>query len=185
MSHRIGNSLAGIRAYINLYFSDDMIDKSDGLEKVDDIIQTMTFLNYEFFKNFEQQVINMKSYLNFITIDLAEKYFVPRCNIQLRLFDKEQHIDKALPFGMLYTIMLTNIYMEIRERVEKPTIKITMVDKLNKTDVAISISKKNIFHSVVRERQIIETEIIEALLTQIEGTMIIDQTSVNSITFVL
>lgn len=81
--------------------------------------------------------------------------------------------------------MLTNIYIEVREQIKKPGIKITMVDKSDKTEVIISISENDIFKAIVYDRLKIEQEIIEALLQQLEGFMDIDHSMANSISFVV
>ena len=74
MHHRIGNSLSVIRAFLNLYLTDDSVEKKEGLKKVEDIISTMAFINNKFFMNLDRQTLNIGRLVREAVIDLSVKY---------------------------------------------------------------------------------------------------------------
>jgi PAS domain-containing protein len=185
LHNRIANNLTAINSYINLYLRNEDICKSEGLDKVDDIINTMALMNSEFFKNFQTQTINLESSITRIMHDLSEKYYYSMVHVQLFLIKRDVHIDIAIPFGMFFTIMFATIFIMHREEVSKPaiTVKMSMVE--NKTELQIIVDKENFF-SNLRDWNTgaIEKEIAYALLSQFGGTISMVPGAGNSVKLV-
>jgi len=185
LHNRIANNLTAINSYINLYLRNEEICKSEGLDKVDDIINTMALMNSEFFKNFQTQTVNLESCITRIMHDLSEKYYYSMVHVQLFLIKRDVHIDIAIPFGMFFTIMFATIFIMHREEVSKPaiTVKMSMVE--NKTELQIIVDKENFF-SNLRDWNTgaIEKEIAYALLSQFGGTISMVPGAGNSVKLV-
>lgn len=174
MNHRVGNSLASIRAYISLYLTDETISKSEGLDKVEDIIHIISFLNQLFFENFERQTVNMKRYIEKIVNDLSRKYAFRHDLIKLKLVNREQHIDTALPFAMLFTIIIANTYFYLNENMQESVpVTISMKDVEGKTEIALDVDKPEFYTDIFKGKdKLAEEEIFEALLTQVNGVFL-------------
>ena len=185
LNDRIGNNLTAINSYINLYLKNDEIRKSEGLDKVDDIICTMALMNSEFFKNFQTQTVNLESCITRIIHDLSEKYYYSMIHVQLSLTKRNVHIDVAIPFGMFFTIMFATIFIMHRDEVNKPTITVKMSMVKNKTELQIIVDKEKFFSNLMdRETGAIEKEIVYALPSQFDGNISIDPGAGNSIKLV-
>jgi two-component sensor histidine kinase/PAS domain-containing protein len=172
LNDRISNKLNAINSYINLYLRNDKICKSEGLDKLDDIIHTMAFMNSEFFKNFQQQTVNLETCIARIIHDLSEKYYYSSIHIQLDLTRKDVHIDIAVPFGMLFTIIVANIFLKHRNEIIKPMVSIDMGIEREKCEIQIAVDTRDFFSDLKDgESRDIEKEIISALLLQFHGSL--------------
>ncbi|WP_319561448.1 histidine kinase dimerization/phosphoacceptor domain -containing protein [Marispirochaeta sp.] len=185
MHDRIGNNLNAINSYINLYLRNNDISKSEGLDKLDDIIHTMALLNSQYFMNFKQQTVNLAACMTKIVHDLSEKYYYSTVNIQLDLIRKNVHIDTAVPFGMLFTIIIATILMLHRDEENKPMISIDMEMVNGKSNVQITVEKSGFFiHQENSESGKTEKEIVSALLLQINGKVSIVPGAGNTVKIV-
>ncbi len=169
MHHRIGNSLSVIRAFLNLYLTDDSVEKAEGLKKVEDIINTMAFINNKFFMNFDRQTLNIGRLVREAVIDLAEKYNFDLQKVSVDADNREEHIDVALPLGMLLTIFLSSLISRVN--VDGCELSIRLRSRKSSAELTVSGSKANIFHSdCIAEELGNEGEIIRALLDQMGAT---------------
>ncbi len=165
MHHRIGNSLSVIRAFLNLYLTDVSVNKEDGLKKVEDIINTMAFINNKFFMNFDRQTLNIGKLVREAVIDLAEKYNFNTKNLNIEADNREEHIDVALPLGMLLTIFLSSVMS--REETKENTLTVRLKSFRDSAELTVSGTKSNMFHSDCIAKELgNEGEIIQALLDQ-------------------
>lgn len=168
MNHRIGNSLSVIRAFLNLYLTDDSVEKAVGLKKVEDIINTMAFINNKFFMNFDRQTLNIGRLVREVVIDLAEKYSFDTQKVNVEADNREEHIDVALPLGMLLTIFISSLMSRVNA--EDCELTIRLRSRKSSAELTMATSKTNIFHSdCIAEELGNEGEIIRALLDQMGG----------------
>jgi two-component sensor histidine kinase len=178
MQHRIGNSLAVLKAFLNFYLSAKKINGRDGLEKLDDIIDTMSYIYMAFSRNFTVQTIMLPDYFQGITWDLIHKY---RCNLRPIVAGRENfeiHIDRALPLGFLYTILISNIIKKASKAGTEGSlsIKLDTVEDKNKTVIEIALlgttGKEAMF---IHKTKSFEKEIVATLLSQIRGKMLTEK----------
>lgn len=167
---RIDNNLAAINSYIKLYLRNKENCQPEGLEKLDDIIHTMSLFNSEFFKNFKKQTVNLECCMLKIVNDLSEKYSYKRLKIQTELIRKDLHIDIAVPFGVLFTIVIATIFTMHRDAEEEPAISINMDMVNDKSQIRIVVEKTGFFKNLKNSKSAkTEKEIIFALLLQFNG----------------
>lgn len=165
MHHRIGNSLSVVRAFLNLYLSDASVGKEEGLEKVEDIINTMAFINNKFFMNFDRQTLNIGKLIREAIIDLAEKYKFDTGKISVEADNREEHVDVALPLGMLLTIFLSSLMSRLKD--DECTLSIRLRSLRSTAELTVAGTKANLFHSDCIAKELgNEGEIIRALLDQ-------------------
>ncbi|MFW5727812.1 MAG: PAS domain S-box protein [Spirochaetota bacterium] len=168
MHHRIGNSLSVVKAFLNLYLTDDSVEKADGLKKVEDIINTMAFINNKFFMNFDRQTLNIGRLVREAVIDLAEKYCFDMQKVKVDADNREEHIDVALPLGMLLTIFLSSLMGRVDAT--DCELSIRLRSRKGSAELMVAGNKANIFHSdCIAEELGNEGEIIRALLDQMGG----------------
>lgn len=169
MHHRIGNSLSVIRAFLNLYLSDGSVGKADGLKRVEDIINTMAFINNKFFMNFDRQTLNIGRLVREAGLDLAEKYNFDTKGLTVEADNREEHIDVALPLGMLLTILLSNLMNRVDA--QDCGLAIRLRSFRGSAELTVSGTKANIFHSECTAEEFgTEGDIIKALMAQIGAT---------------
>lgn len=165
MHHRIGNSLSVVRAFLNLYLTDAAVGKAEGLQKVEDIINTMAFINNKFFMNFDRQTLNIGRLVRESVFDLAEKYSFDTNRISVEADNREEHVDVALPLGMLLSILLSDIFSSGGAREIGLTISLKSLK--DSAQLTVAGTKANIFHGkCIAEKRGNEGEIIRALLDQ-------------------
>src|SRR6056297_58841 len=165
MHHRIGNSLSVIRAFLNLYLTDDSVEKMEGLKKVEDIINTMAFINNKFFMNFDRQSLNIGRLVREAVIDLAAKYDFDTQKVTVEADNREEHIDVALPLGMLLTIFLSRLMSRVKA--DGCELSIILRSRKSSAELTVAGSMANIFHSDCIAKELgNEGEIIKALLDQ-------------------
>jgi len=165
MHHRIGNSLSVIRAFLNLYLTDDSVEKTEGLKKVEDIINTMAFINNKFFMNFDRQSLNIGRLVREAVIDLAAKYDFDTQKVTVEADNREEHIDVALPLGMLLTIFLSRLMSRVKA--DGCELSIILRSRKRSAELTVAGSMANIFHSDCIAKELgNEGEIIKALLDQ-------------------
>ncbi|WP_319562341.1 histidine kinase dimerization/phosphoacceptor domain -containing protein [Marispirochaeta sp.] len=182
---RINNNLTTIHSFINLYLRNGEISKSEGLDKVDDFIHTMAFLNCEFFKNFRQQTVNLETCMSKITHDLSEKYYYSSILMHLNLVRKDVHVDIAVPFSMLFTLIMATIFLIHRDEVIKPAISIDMSIADGKSEILIAVEKSGFFAKLKNsETRKTEKEVLAALLKQLHGNISIVDEAENIIKLV-
>lgn len=165
MHHRIGNSLSVIRAFLNLYLTDGTVEKAEGLKKVEDIINTIAFINNKFFMNFDRQTLNIGRLVREAVIDLAEKYSFDTQKVKVEADNREEHIDVALPLGMLLTIFLSSLMSRVNA--DGCELSIRLRSRKSSAELMVAGSKANMFHgNCIAEELGNEGEIIRALLDQ-------------------
>ncbi|HKK64839.1 MAG TPA: PAS domain S-box protein [Clostridia bacterium] len=169
MHHRIGNSLSVVRAFLNLYLTDGSVGKEDGLRKVEDIINTMAFINNKFFMNFDRQTLNIGWLVKEAVSDLAAKYNFDNQRVRVEADNLEAHIDAALPLGMLLTIIFSNLMS--RTFGTDFSLTITLKNFRDGAELTVSGNQAHIFHSDCMAKEMgSEGGIIEALLNQMNAT---------------
>lgn len=175
MQHRVGNSLAMMKAFLNLYLSAETKNGIDGLEKIDDIFDTMASINARFFQNFSNQTVFMKSYFNDIILNFIHKYRSKLDTIITGPDGLDVHIDVALPLGMLVTIIITNIIKETSRKNAEGDLEVTVNsnDNRNVFELKLNNLRTENKYKLYRKNNF-ESEIIEVLLNQIRGNIIID-----------
>jgi len=169
MHHRIGNSLSVIRAFLNLYLTDAAVGKAEGLKKVEDIINTMAFINKKFFMNFDRQTLNIGRLVRETVFVLAEKYNFDTKRLIVEADNREEHIDVALPLGMLLTILFSSLMSSVDS--QECGLTISLRSSRGTAELTVSGTKANIFNSdCIAEELGNQGEIIKALLDQIGAT---------------
>lgn len=175
MQHRVGNSLAMIKAFLNLYLSDETKNGKDGLEKIDDIFETMASNYSRFFQNYSNQTIFIKSYIKEVVLNFIHKYKSKLNTTVVGPDSFDVHIDRALPLGMLFSIITTNLIKEISKKNIEGDLVVTVNCIDNNNMVELKLDKmqaaNNYEFSIKKD---FESEIIEALLKQIRGNIIIN-----------
>jgi PAS domain S-box-containing protein len=185
IDHSIANTLTLIRAYFNIYISDKNISKQEGLKKVDHIIKIMCILNRDYFYNFDRQTVSMKMCVEKIALALAGEVPISHLSLTLELQNKEQHISTALPFALLLTILLSNIYSRIVEEGSSTKMLISMENEYENIILLISVNyqdffkERHPFHSFPAEE-----EIVNALLSQIGGSLSLHEGKTNKLKIV-
>ncbi|ORC33846.1 hypothetical protein B4O97_14375 [Marispirochaeta aestuarii] len=182
MYDRIGNNLTTIHSYINLYLGNDEIQLSEGLDKVDDFIHTMAFMNSEFHRNFRQQTVNLEKCIRKIVHDLSEKYYYSLNNIRMDLLPRDIHLNIAIPFSILLTLIVATIFLMHRDEIIKPQVSINTKEKDGKTVIIFSVNTKDFFVNLRKsDTRRTEKDILSALLMQIQGRISILPKAGNSI----
>lgn len=173
MDHRIGNSLSVVRSLINLYLLNDGVSNYIGLKRLGDIVDTMIYINSRVFSSFKRQTIDIGNLINSIIWELIQKYYYAKANVTVKADHNERHIDEALPFGLLFTIIVSNILQRLKKETQcrffvmyntnHSVSELTLALFQTETD---KIKVKDILQSETNE-----AEIIEALIHQIKGKM--------------
>lgn len=182
MQHRVGNGLAMMKAFLNLYLSAKNVNGKDGLEKIDNIFDTIASINTRYFQNFHNQTVFIIIYLKEIVLNFIHKY---RCKLKPTVTGSENielHIDMALPLGMLVTILLTNIIKKAITKNAEGNLLIFANKNNNIINIKICLDDMNMKNkTILYNKKSIENEIVDALLVQIKGTILINR-KINTIT---
>jgi PAS domain S-box-containing protein len=171
MQHRIGNNLAVIKSLLGLYRHDSNIKKEAILGRLSNLIDAISLLNNKFFDSFETQTVQIKDLFQQLGRDFASEHGYNQNLLETRVEDIGIHIDTALPLGMIYTILITNVMEQSR----KQSSPLTLTIEEGKEGLVMTLTgslKQCIAKDRLKSKSESENEILNSLIKQIRGTLV-------------
>lgn len=171
MQHRIGNNLAVIKSLLGLYRHDSTIKKETILGRLSNLIDAISLLNNKFFDSFETQTVQIKDLFQQMGRDFACEHGYNQNMLETMVEDIEIHIDTALPLGMIYTILITNIMEQSRK--QSSPLMLTIEEERDRVVMALTGTfRQCISKDGLKSKSVSENEILNSLIKQIRGTLV-------------
>jgi two-component sensor histidine kinase len=160
-----------IKSLLGLYRHDSNIKKEAILGRLSNLIDAISLLNNKFFDSFETQTVQIKDLFQQLGRDFASEHGYNQNLLETRVEDIEIHIDTALPLGMIYTILTTNIMEQSR----KQSSPLTLTIEEGKEGLVMTLTgslKQCIAKDRLKSKSESENEILNSLIKQIRGTLV-------------
>lgn len=188
--HRVNNNLQVISSMLNLYGKYPTQNDSSTLQEVHKRVQAMALVHQNFYKSFEQNLVNVKSYFNDLLNYLKSFSTQTHFSFQLETNLNYISIDSLVPLGLLVTELISKYFSIASENIiNNILIQIDLTKDHKKNSISLNIQDnltKNICSQIFpkdkSEEESIADVLISALTEQLEGEIVCEFNNHNEIT---
>lgn len=186
--HRVNNNLQVISSILNLYSKLPNENPEKTLSEVHKRVQAMALIHQNFYKSFEQNLVNVKSYFNDLLNHLKSFSSNRSFTFELNTAVTYITINNLVPVGLLVTECVSS-YFNALEEIHNGAIKLSLsLEKDTKSNLITLLLEDDLefdlcgrlSNSMKKEESVSEV-LIAALLDQINGELSYYFTSNNNI----